>query len=249
MGQLDGKTAIVTGGTSGIGLATAQRFAAEGAHVFVTGRRKDALDAAVATIGPRATGVRSDVSDLADLDRLYATVAQHGRRVDVLFANAGGGGFATLEQVTEQHFDETFGNNVKGMLFTVQKALPLLNDGASVILTGSTAGSVGSEAFGVYGASKAAVRSFARTWANELKGRAIRVNSISPGPIDTPGIDGLAADAEQRAQLKGFLTGQVPLGRMGRPDEVASAAVFLASDQSTFITGIELYVDGGINQI
>ncbi|MGW3244134.1 glucose 1-dehydrogenase [Streptomyces sp. NPDC001070] len=249
MGQLDGKTAIVTGGTSGIGLATAQRFAAEGAHVFVTGRRQDALDAAVAGIGPRATGILGDVSDLADLDRLYDAVAQQGRRVDVLFGNAGGGSFASLEQVTEEHFDQTFGSNVKGLLFTVQKALPLLNDGASIILTGSTAGSVGNEAFGVYGASKAAVRSLARTWANELKGRAIRVNTISPGPIDTPGIDGLAADAEQRAQLKGFLAGQVPLGRMGRPDEVASAAVFLASDQSTFITGIELFVDGGVNQV
>ncbi|MGW3245475.1 SDR family oxidoreductase [Streptomyces sp. NPDC001070] len=249
MGQLDGKTTIVTGGTSGIGLATAQRFAAEGAHVFITGRRKDALEAAVAQIGPRATGVRGDVSDLADLDRLYDAVAQQGRRIDVLFANAGGGSFASLEQVTEQHFDETFGSNVKGLLFTVQKALPLLNDGASVILTGSTAGSAGAEAFGVYGASKAAVRSFARTWANELKGRAIRVNTISPGPIDTPGIDGLLPDAEQRAQVKGFLAGQVALGRMGRPDEVASTAVFLASDQSTFVTGVELFVDGGLNQI
>ncbi|MEV7244392.1 SDR family oxidoreductase [Streptomyces sp. NPDC093248] len=249
MGQLDGKTAIVTGGTSGIGLATAQRFAAEGAYVFITGRRKEALDAAVESIGAGVTGIQSDVSDLAGLDRLYAAVEQQGRRVDVLFANAGGGGFSTLEQVTEQHFDETFGNNVKGMLFTVQKALPLLNEGASVILTGSTAASVGNEAFGVYGASKAAVRSFARTWANELKGRTIRVNTISPGPIDTPGIDGLAPDAEQAAQLKGFLASQVPLARMGRPDEVASAAVFLASDQSTFITGIELFVDGGINQI
>ncbi|MFE0633301.1 SDR family oxidoreductase [Streptomyces sp. NPDC058864] len=249
MGQLDGRTAIVTGGTSGIGLATARRFAAEGAYVFVTGRRKDALDAAVAEIGPRATGVHSDVADPAGLDRLYDAVARQGRRVDVLFANAGGGSFSTLEQVTEQHFDEIFGSNVKGLLFTVQKALPHLNDGASVILTGSTAGSVGSEAFGVYGASKAAVRSFARTWANELRGRSIRVNSISPGPIDTPGIDGLAADAEGRAQLKGFLAGQVPLGRMGRPEEVAAAAVFLASDESTFISGIELFVDGGANQV
>lgn len=249
MGQLDGKTAIVTGGTSGIGLATAQRFAAEGAHVFITGRRKEVLEAAVAQIGTRATGVRSDVSDLADLDRLYATVAQQGRRIDVLFANAGGGSFSTLEQVTEQHFDETFGSNVKGTLFTVQKALPLLNDGASIILTGSTAATVGNEAFGVYGASKAALRSFSRTWANELRGRAIRVNTISPGPIDTPGIDGLVPDAEAAAQLKGYLVGQVPLGRMGRPDEVASTALFLASDQSTFITGIELFVDGGINQV
>ncbi|MCD0486384.1 glucose 1-dehydrogenase [Streptacidiphilus sp. ASG 303] len=249
MGQLDGKTAIVTGGTSGIGLATAQRFAAEGAHVFITGRRQEALDAAVAQIGPRATGVRGDVSDLADLDRLYATVAEQGRRIDVLFANAGGGTFSTLEQVTEQHFDETFNSNVRGTLFTVQKALPLLNDGASVILTSSTAGTAGAEAFGVYAASKAAIRSFSRTWANELKGRAIRVNAISPGPIETPGIDGLLPDPEQRAQVKGFFASQVALGRMGRPDEVASTALFLASDQSSFITGVELFVDGGLNQI
>ncbi|SNS07891.1 NAD(P)-dependent dehydrogenase, short-chain alcohol dehydrogenase family [Streptosporangium subroseum] len=249
MGQLEGKTAIVTGGTVGIGLATAQRFAAEGAHVFVTGRRKDALDAAVAKIGPNATGVVGDVSDLADLDRLYEAVAQQGRRIDVLFANAGGGEFSTLEQVTEQHFDATFGTNVKGTLFTVQKALPLLNDGASIILAGSTAATVGNEAFGVYGASKAAVRSFARTWAAELKGRAIRVNAIAPGTIDTPGIDGLAPDQEQAVQLKAFLAGKIPLGRLGRPEEIADAVLFLAADQSVFITGTELFVDGGTNQI
>ena len=249
MGQLDGKTAIVTGGTSGIGLATAQRFAAEGAHVFITGRRKEALDAAVAKIGPGATGVRGDVADLADLDRLYETVERQGRRVDVLFANAGGGEFSTLEQVTEQHFDETFGANVKGMLFTVQKALPLLNDGASIILTGSNAATLGNEAFGVYAASKAAVRSFARTWANELKDRTIRVNSISPGTIDTPGIDGLAPDQEQADQLKNYMASTIPLARVGRPEEIADAALFLASDQSTFITGTELFVDGGRNQI
>ncbi|MFD5062253.1 MULTISPECIES: SDR family NAD(P)-dependent oxidoreductase [unclassified Streptomyces] len=249
MGQLDGKTAIVTGGTSGIGLATAERFAAEGAHVFVTGRRKEALDAAVAKIGSNATGVRGDVADLADLDRLYETVDQQGRRVDVLFANAGGGGFSTLEQVTEQHFDETFGNNVRGMLFTVQKALPLLNDGASIILTGSNAATLGNEAFGVYAASKAAVRSFARTWANELRGRAIRVNTISPGTIDTPGIDGLVPDREQADKLKSYMASTIPLARIGRPEEIADAALFLASDQSTFVTGIELFVDGGRNQI
>jgi NAD(P)-dependent dehydrogenase (short-subunit alcohol dehydrogenase family) len=249
MGWLEGKTAIVTGGTTGIGLATAQRLAAEGAQVFVTGRRKAELDAAVEKIGAGAIGVQGDVSDLADLDRLYAAVRQEGRRVDVLFANAGGGSFASLEQVTEEHFDQTFGINVRGLLFTVQKALPLLNDGASVIVTSSTAATSGAETFGVYAASKAAVRSFARTWANELKGRGIRVNAVTPGTIDTPGITGLAPDEAQADQLKGFLAGQIPMGRMGRPEELADAIVFLASDQSSFITGSELYVDGGLNQI
>jgi NAD(P)-dependent dehydrogenase (short-subunit alcohol dehydrogenase family) len=249
MGQLEGKTAVVTGGTSGIGLATAERFVAEGAHVFITGRRKAALDTAVAKIGRNVTGIQSDVSDLADLDRLYAEIAQHNRRIDVLYANAGGGEFATLEQVTEEHFDQTFGTNTKGMLFTVQKALPLLNDGASVILQASNAGSLGNASFGVYGASKAAVRSFARTWAAELKDRSIRVNAISPGTIDTPGIDGLAPDQDGADQLKSYMASTIPMGRVGRPEEVADAALFLASDQSTFITGIELFVDGGRNQI
>ncbi len=249
MGQLDGRTALVTGGSTGIGLAVAQRLAGEGAHVFVTGRRRAELEAAVETIGANATGVQGDIADLAELDSLYDTIRGAGRRLDVLVANAGGGSFATLEQVTEQHFDQTFGINVRGLLFTVQKALPLLNDGASVILPGSTAATSGAESLGVYAASKAAVRSFARTWANELKGRGIRVNAIAPGPIDTPGITGLAADHEQAAQLKGFLASQVPLGRMGRPEEVADVVLFLASDHSSFITGANLYVDGGLNQI
>lgn len=249
MGQLEGKTAVITGGTTGIGLATARRFAAEGAHVFITGRRKDALDAAVAEIGTNVTGVHGDVANADDLDRVYAAVAQQGRRIDVLFANAGGGSFRRLEDVTEEHFDEIFGTNVRGMLFTVQKALPLLNDRASVILTGSTAATTGKEAFGVYGASKAAVRSFARTWAAELRGRHIRVNTLTPGPTDTPGITGLAANEEKAAQLRGFLAAEVPLGRMAHPDEIASVALFLAGEQSSFITGVELFADGGANQI
>ncbi|MFD8809643.1 SDR family oxidoreductase [Streptomyces sp. NPDC059597] len=249
MGQLEGRTAVITGGTTGIGLAAARRFAAEGAFVFITGRRPEVLDDAVAAIGENAVGIRSDVAAPADLDRLYAAVADRGGGIDVLFANAGGGEFATLGQVTEQHIDMTFGTNVRGTLFTVQKALPLLNDGASVILTGSTAATTGTEAFGVYAASKAAIRSFARTWANELRGRQVRVNTLVPGPIDTPGIAGLAPDAEQAAELQSAFASQVPLGRMGRPEEAAAAALFLASDQSSFITGSELFVDGGLNQI
>ncbi|MEV6535081.1 SDR family oxidoreductase [Streptomyces sp. NPDC051639] len=249
MGQLTGKVAIVTGGTTGIGLATAKRFAAEGAQVYVTGRRKPELDAAVQDIGSGAVGIQGDISDLADLDRLYAAVEQDGRRIDVLFANAGGGEFARLEEVTEEHFDQTIGVNVRGLLFTVQKALPLLNEGASVIVPGSSTAKSGAEAFGVYAATKAAVRSLARTWANELKGRGIRVNVIVPGPIDTPGIAGLVPDEEQAGQLKGFLASRVPLGRMGRSEEVAGAVLFLASDQSSFTTGSELHVDGGLNQV
>jgi NAD(P)-dependent dehydrogenase (short-subunit alcohol dehydrogenase family) len=249
MGVLEGKTAVVTGASTGIGLASARRFAAEGAQVFMTGRRQEALDAAVAEVGANATGVRSDVSRLDDLDRVYAQIFGADRRIDVLFANAGGGEFVDLEHTTERHFDETFDTNVKGTLFTVQKALPLLNDGASVILTGSTSAGKGGEGFGAYAASKAAIRSFARTWANELRGRGIRVNTLVPGPTDTPGITGLAPDAEAAAQLKDLLATQVPLGRMGHPDEVAATALFLASDQSSFITGSELYVDGGANQV
>ncbi|MCC9741322.1 SDR family NAD(P)-dependent oxidoreductase [Streptomyces sp. MNU89] len=249
MGLLDGKTALVTGGGTGIGLASAERLAAEGAHVFITGRRKTELDAAVEAIGSAATAVTGDISDPADLDRLYDTIRSHGRGLDVLFANAATAAFVPLEQVTEEHFDTVFGVNVRGTLFTVQKALPLLNDGASIVLNGSTTVDSGQEAFGVYAATKAAVRSFARTWANELKGRGIRVNTVTPGPTDTPGLSGLVPDPEQAAGLRQQLAAHVPLGRLGRPDEIAAAVAFLASEQSSFITGSSLYVDGGLNQI
>ncbi|WP_405612570.1 SDR family NAD(P)-dependent oxidoreductase [Streptomyces sp. NBC_01508] len=248
MGQFEGRTAVVTGGGTGIGLATAVRLAAEGAHVFITGRRESVLDAAVETIGPAAaTAVVGDISDLADLDRLYDTVRARGRGLDVLFANAAAASFATLEQVTEEHFDETFGVNVRGTLFTVQKALPLLNEGASVILNSSVRADDGVAAFGTYAASKAAIRSFARTWANELKGRGIRVNAISPGTIDTPGLDVLAAGGAPHS--KSQFAANVPLGRIGDPADVADVVAFLASEQSRFILGANLYVDGGENQI
>ena len=249
MGLLEGKTALVTGGSVGIGLASAVRLADEGAHVFITGRREAELDAAVKTIGPAATAVVGDIANLADLDRLYETVRERGRGLDVLFANASTAEFVPLEHITEEHFDTIFGVNVRGMLFTVQKALPLLNDGASVILNGSTNVDVGAEAFGVYAASKAATRSFSRTWANELKGRGIRVNTVTPGPTETPGLSGLVEGPEEAAEFRRQLAAQVPLGRLGRPEEIAAAVAFLASDQSSFITGSSLYVDGGLNQI
>ncbi|MET4921701.1 SDR family oxidoreductase [Streptomyces sp. PSRA5] len=248
MGQLEGKTAVVTGGGTGIGLATAVRLAAEGAHVFITGRRKAVLDAAVETIGPAgATAVVGDIADLADLDRLYETVRARGRGLDVLFANAAAASFATLEEVTEEHFDETFDVNVRGTVFTVQKALPLLNDGASVILNSSVRADDGVAAFGAYAASKAAIRSFTRTWANELKDRGVRVNAISPGTIDTPGLDAVVAG--DAPLTKSQFAAEVPLGRIGRAAEVADAVIFLASEQSSFILGANLYVDGGENQI
>lgn len=243
MGKLDGKVAVVTGGTSGIGLASARRLAAEGAHVFITGRRKPELDAAVKAIGSRATGVQGDVANLGDLDRLYAVVKEQKGRVDVLFANAGGGELVPLGAITEEHFDKTFNSNVKGLLFTVQKALPLLSEGASIILNASITSSKGTPAFSVYSATKAAVRSFARSFTVDLKDRKIRVNAISPGPIDTPGLDGLGDD------LKKGLAAAVPMGRLGSPDEIAKAVVFLASDDSSYVTGIELFVDGGMAQI
>jgi NAD(P)-dependent dehydrogenase (short-subunit alcohol dehydrogenase family) len=249
MKMLEGKVAVITGGNSGIGLATAQRFVEEGADVFITGRRQSELDAAVKQIGKNVIGVQGDVSNLADLDRLYDTVKQQKGRIDVLFANAGVGEFVPLEAITEAHFDKTFNINVKGLLFTVQKALPLFQDGGSIILTASIASSKGIEALSVYSATKAAIRSFARTWTVDLKHRKIRVNAISPGSIVTPGWRGLVQTAEQLEQFKASQVATIPMGRIGSPEDVAKVVSFLASDDSGFITGIELYVDGGMAQI
>lgn len=248
--KLADKIAVVTGGTSGIGLATAKRFAAEGARVFITGRRPAELDKAVAAIGGSATGIVADSGNMADLNRLYAQVKADAGRIDVLFVNAGGGSMLPLGSITEEQYDDTFGRNVKGVLFTVQKALPLLVDGASVILTGSTTSIKGTAAFSVYSASKAAVRNFARSWTLDLKERGIRVNVISPGPIKTPGLVELAGnDADQQQGLLDYMASQVPLGRVGDPDEIGKVAVFLASDDSSFVAGIELFADGGQAQI
>ena len=249
MKRLEGKVAVVTGGTSGIGLATARRFAEEGAHIFITGRRQAELDAAVKLIGKQATGVRGDVASLSDLDSLYAEVKRQQGRIDILFANAGSAELAPLGAITEEHFDKIFGVNVKGLLFSVQKALPLFRDGGSIILNASIVASKGLEASSVYSATKAAVRSFARTWTVDLKGRGIRVNAISPGPIDTPGINNLGSTMEQIEEFKKNIVATVPMGRMGDPDEIAKAAVFLASDDSSYVTGVELFVDGGTAQI
>lgn len=249
MSKFENKRVVVTGGTSGIGLAAAKAFAAQGAEVFITGRRQEALDAAVAAIGGRVTGVRADVTKLEDLDRLYDTV-QHGQgQIDVLFANAGGGELVPLGAISEDHYQRTFDTNVKAVLFTVQKALPLLHDGASVILTSSTTGTAGTANFSVYSASKAAVRNFARSWILDLKERGIRVNVISPGLTDTAGLDVLFGGGEQAAQIKDHLVGSIPAGRIGQPEEVANAVLFLASEDAGFINGVELFVDGGMNQI
>ncbi len=247
--KLEGKIALVTGGGTGIGLATAKRFVAEGAKVVITGRRKEVLEAAAREIGPAATAIQADSGSLADLDQLYAEIKQLHGKIDVLFANAGGGKFATIENVTEEQFDQTFDSNVKGVFFTVQKALPLIPDGGTIVLNASVVSVKGIPAFGVYNATKAAVRSFARTWTNELKDRKIRVNVVSPGPIDTPGMDGLGANEEERKQFKAGLAQQVPLGRIGESDEIAKTVVFLASDDSSFVAGIELFVDGGMVQV
>jgi NAD(P)-dependent dehydrogenase (short-subunit alcohol dehydrogenase family) len=247
--KLSGKTALVTGGSTGIGLATAQRFVNEGAYVYITGRRQPELDQAVKQIGSQVTAVRADASSLADLDRLFAQIKEEKGSLDIVFANAGGGSFAPLGSITEEQYDQTFNTNVKGLLFTVQKALPLIPRGGSIILNASIVSIKGMAAFSVYSATKAAVRSFARSWTMDLKDRGIRVNVISPGPIDTPGVSGLAKTEEERQALYAQLTATVPLGRIGQPDEIAKAAVFLASDDSSFIAGIELFVDGGSAQV
>ncbi|MBB3936980.1 SDR family oxidoreductase [Aureimonas phyllosphaerae] len=249
MGRLDGKIAVITGANSGIGLASARRFAEGGARVFMTGRRQEELDRAVADVGHGARGIRGDIADMGDLDRLFETVRADAGRIDVLFANAGGGEFAALPDATEAHFDRTFAVNVKGTFFTVQKALPLLADGASVILTGSTAATTGIPAFSVYGATKAAIRSFARGWIVDLAPRGIRVNVLVPGATSTPGWHALAPGEEANKAFAAASEAASPLGRMGRPEEIANAALFLASDESSFVTGSELFADGGAAQI
>jgi NAD(P)-dependent dehydrogenase (short-subunit alcohol dehydrogenase family) len=242
MGKLNGKVAVITAATSGMALATAKLFVEEGAYVFITGRRQDKLDEAVKLIGKNVTGVQGDASNLADLDRLYDTVKREKGKIDILFASAGRGEFATLEQVTEKHFDDTFDLNVRGTLFTVQKALPLFNDNGSIFLNGSIASIKAYPSFGVYSASKAAVRSFARTWLQELKGRGIRVNILSPGPIDTAIMEPLGTEAKESFKAL------IPRGELGRPEEIATVALFLASSDSSFVNGIELFVDGGTAQ-
>lgn len=247
--KLEGKIAVITGGNSGIGLATAKRFVSEGAYVFITGRRQKELDAAVSEIGKNAIGIQGDVSNLTDLDKLYNTVKDKKGHLDILFANAGIAQFARLGEISEEHFDKIFDINVKGLLFSVQKALPILQDGSSIILNASVGSSKGIEETSVYSATKAAVRSFARTWTADLRHRKIRVNAISPGPIDTPIFSSLTQNEEQMEQFKKYIINTVPMGRMGSPDEIAKAVSFLASDESSYITGIELFVDGGMAQI
>lgn len=241
--KLAGKVAVITGGSTGIGLATAKLFVAEGAYVYITGRRQAELDAAVKAVGKNITAVQGDVAKAEDLDRLYAQVKKEKGRVDVVFANAGIGELMPLEAVTTEHYEKIFGVNVRGALFTVQKALHLMPDGGSVVLTGSVAGSSGTQNFSVYSATKAAIRSFARTWTNDLKDRKIRVNVVSPGPIDTPILEPIPKEA-----VAGFIS-KVPMGRIGRAEEVANAALFLACDDSSYITGSEIFVDGGSGQV
>lgn len=248
--KLANKVAVVTGGSTGIGLAIAKRFVSEGAKVYITGRRQAELDSAVEDIGGSAESVCVDSADIAQLQALFAEIERKHGKLDVLVANAGGGSMVSLGRITEEHFDDTFSRNVKGTLFTVQTALPLLGDGSSVILTGSTAASGGTASFSVYAASKAAVRAFARNWILDLKGRGIRVNTLSPGPIKTPGlVELVGTDPEQQQGFLDHLASTIPMGRVGEPDEIAKVAVFLASDDASFINGIELFVDGGMRQI
>ena len=249
MNKLEGKVALVTGGNSGIGLATAKQFVTEGAYVFITGRRENELSRAVKQIEKNVTAVRGDVANLDDLDRLFAQIEKEKGRIDIVFANAGVAKYAAFGKITEEFYDSIFDINVKGLLFTVQKALPLLPDGASIILNASIVASKGLSSNSVYSATKAAVRSFARTWTTDLKDRRIRVNAISPGPIDTPGLSELLASSETGQERKKMISTTVPLGRLGTPDEIARAVVFLASDDASYITGVELFVDGGIAQV
>jgi len=249
LGKLEGKIALVTGGNSGIGLATAKRFANEGAYVFITGRRKSELDTAVKEVGKNVTAVQGDVANLDDLDRLFAQIKKKKGKIDILFANAGIAKYAPLGTITEELFDAIFDINVKGVLFTVQKALPLLPDGACVILNASIVASKGFSSNSVYSASKAAVRSFARTWTTDLKDRRIRVNAVSPGATDTPGLKELLASSETGKERRKMISNTVPIGRLGRADEIAKAVVFLASDDSSYVTGSELFVDGGFAQV
>jgi NAD(P)-dependent dehydrogenase (short-subunit alcohol dehydrogenase family) len=249
MARLQGKVAVVTGGSSGIGLATARRFAQEGAQLIIAGRRKAELDAALHEIGGNTIAVQADVSNLADLDALYDTVRRNAGAIDVVFANAGGGTFSPLQDISEAHYDSIFAANVKGTLFTVQKSLPLLRDGASIILTGSTSSVTGIPAFSVYSASKAAIRSFARSWILDLAPRRIRVNVLVPGSTSTPGWHGLASSEAQNEEMQHQTAAATPAGRLGHPDEIANAALFLASDESSFVNGSELFVDGGAAQI
>jgi NAD(P)-dependent dehydrogenase (short-subunit alcohol dehydrogenase family) len=249
MGKLERKIALITGGNSGIGLATAKEFVNEGAHVFITGRRDAELAAAVKEIGRNVTGVQGDVSNVGDLDRLFAQIKREKSKLDIVFANAGVAKYAPFGQITEEHYDSIFNINVKGLLFTVQKALPLMPDGASIILNASIVGSKGLPMNSVYSATKAAVRSFARTWTTDLRNRHIRVNAVSPGATDTPGLNDLVGSSDAGQQRLKMVSNTVPLGRLGRPDEIAKAVVFLASDDSSYITGTELFVDGGFAQV
>jgi NAD(P)-dependent dehydrogenase (short-subunit alcohol dehydrogenase family) len=249
MKKLEGKIALITGGNSGIGLATAKRFVAEDAYVFITGRNQSKLDEAVREIASNVTAVQGDVANLNDLDRLFAQIQKEKGRLDIVFANAGVFNYRPLDAIDEEHFDTLFDSNVKGLLFTVKKALPLLPDGASIVLNGSIVGSKGLASNSVYSATKAAVRSFARTWTTDLKSRRIRVNVVSPGPIDTPALQDLYGSTDVGRQRMANIGNLVPMGRLGTPDEIAKAVVFLASDDSTYITGIELFVDGGTAQV